>query len=1212
MNERRNPYVGPRAFRTGEKLFGRGRETAELVDLLIAERIVLMSSPSGAGKSSLINAGLIPIMRESGFKVFPPVRVNLVLPRDITVPAGTNRFLFSLMLSLEESQPPEQRLSLDLLTRMKLEDYLNRLKATDDSFLLVFDQFEEILTIDPNQRVPKQEFFDQLGRALRDRERWALFAMREEYVAAVLPYARSIPTRLATTFRLDLLSRQAAIEAICEPARQAGIEFESAAAEELQRFLSLVRVQQPDGTTIEETGEFAEPVQLQVVCRRLWETLPPAAAKIGIDQVRNLGQVERALAEYYENVVAAAARRSEISERTIREWIENALITPTGIRGEAMQMPKSSVGLDNAAIALLVDGYLVREDKRRGNTWYELAHDRLIEVVKSSNALWFEKNLHPMQRQADLWEREGRPDRLLLGGRDLKVAESWAAANNPLIMKGEMDFLERSAGKRRSDRVKLGTLVAGVAGLLALAAFSLVQWRIAVEQTHAALLRQSRLLSELAVREAEAGDIVTAELLALSGLPDYQLTSRVATAAGDRPYLPELEARLYENYLKFRERAVLSNHKGSVLSVAFSPDGSRIVTGSAEQSAQVWDAASGKMLRELAGHNGPVRSVAFTADGNQIVTGSDDHIVRMFDAQTGDPIIKFDSGAGVLSIAVSADGNRFVAGSEDGSARVWDRITKERVTLLSGKHSGPVNSVAISADGAVVVTGSGDATAIVWDVANSKPVRIVSAELSISSVALSVDAKHLVTGSSDRTVRVWQVATEQPPLAEWTGPDEVSSVTFDVAGTRIVSGSRDGAIRLWDWSTKEEPDRLVGHAAGITSVGIGADGTSLVSGSDDGTARIWSTRPIAGRMPLSHRGHVSAVGVTPDGSRIVTGSRDKTARLWDGSSGKELVVGSEVSGVAISRDASRIVTGSQDGVVRVWGADLTKGPRELAAHNVPISCVALSPDARKVAAGFQDGTARIWDAESGAPVAELKPHPGRVTSIAFGPGGDWVATGTGTSVRIWDLATPNPVPVVHPDHVGSVLAVAISRDGRLVASGGREEGIRVLRRSGPQEETFILRGSRDTITSLAFTDDGVRIVAGSADGKLHVWDVERRELIGAVKIHSAVISSVAIAAQDTLVVTGSTDNTARLSKFFGSTGMLVDAAKKTVPRCLTPQQMKRFVVSSIPPRWCITGSGREHEPDSSRWQPRWPYDRQEWRQWLVASDRGERVKPPDM
>src|SRR5260221_9736370 len=163
MSDRRNPYVGPRAFRTGEKLFGRGHETAELVDLLIAERIVLMSSPSGAGKSSLINAGVIPIMRENGFKVFLPIRVHLGLPTDIVVPPNTNRFLFSLMLSLEESQPVEHRLPLNQLIGMKLEDYLSHLEATGDSSLFVFDQFEEILTIDPGRRAPKQEFCDQVG-----------------------------------------------------------------------------------------------------------------------------------------------------------------------------------------------------------------------------------------------------------------------------------------------------------------------------------------------------------------------------------------------------------------------------------------------------------------------------------------------------------------------------------------------------------------------------------------------------------------------------------------------------------------------------------------------------------------------------------------------------------------------------------------------------------------------------------------------------------------------------------------------------------------------------------------------------------------------------------------------------------------------------------------------------------------------------------------
>jgi tetratricopeptide (TPR) repeat protein len=515
MNTHQNPYIGPRAFRTGEKLFGRGRETAELIDLLIAERVVLMSSPSGAGKSSLINAGVIPSMREHGFTVFLPMRVSRSLPSDDVVPPETNRFVVSLLLSLEESQERDRQLQLDRLMRMTFEDYLAhrmQLDAPSDS-VLVFDQFEEILTIDPSQRAAKQEFFDQVGRALRDRARWALFATREEYVAALQPYVRSIPTRLATSFRLDLLSKAAAMEAICEPAREAGVEFEPAAVEELERFLSLVRVQQPDGTTTEEPGDYIEPVQLQVVCRRLWDTLPPAATAITADHVQKVGQVERALADYYEDVVAAATRLKGGGERAVREWVEKALITPSGIRGEVMHTPKASGGLDNAVIAKLVEGYLVRADNRRGNTWYELAHDRLIEPVRTSNAEWFEKNLHPMQRQAELWDRQGKPERLLLRGPDLKAAESWARANTAFILAVEDDFLLRSAKQRTAAWVKRGTFVSFISMLLIGLLVVLEQYHATQQQTalanqhfHLAFTSAKKLLDQLDTSQ-KRGDI---------------------------------------------------------------------------------------------------------------------------------------------------------------------------------------------------------------------------------------------------------------------------------------------------------------------------------------------------------------------------------------------------------------------------------------------------------------------------------------------------------------------------------------------------------------------------------------------------------------------------------------------------------------------------------------------------------------------------------
>ena len=274
-----NPYVGPRAFQRGERLYGREYEVAELLDLIIAERIVLLYSPSGAGKTSLIQAALIPELEQEGFRVLPPLRVSLEPgpARESPLPEA-NRYVLSLILSLEETLPAGQQMPLEELAAFDLDAYLDHRRALtghQENTILILDQFEEILTVDPTDREAKAEFFDQLGQALRDRGRWALLAMREEFLASLDPFLRPLPTRLSNTYRLELLGPDAAREAIQEPAEGAGIEFTSAAATKLIDDLRQIRIQLADGSTEEQAGAHVEPVQLQVVCRRLWERLPP-------------------------------------------------------------------------------------------------------------------------------------------------------------------------------------------------------------------------------------------------------------------------------------------------------------------------------------------------------------------------------------------------------------------------------------------------------------------------------------------------------------------------------------------------------------------------------------------------------------------------------------------------------------------------------------------------------------------------------------------------------------------------------------------------------------------------------------------------------------------------------------------------------------------------------------------------------------------------
>jgi DNA-binding transcriptional MerR regulator len=483
-----NPYVGPRAFQVGEKLNGRDRELRDLLDLLIAERVVLLYSPSGAGKTSLVQAGLVPKLREEKFMPLPVTRVSL-LPRHL--PPGTNRYILSVLLSLEEHQAdadagartPEE--CVNEFAGVTLSDYLDRCRMThaakqgEDASagaeeVLIFDQFEEILTLDPTDREAKMEFFTQVGAALRDRQRWALFSMREEYRAALDPFLRLIPTGLSATFRLDLLEAAAARQAIQQPARDAGVVFTDEAAQKLVDDLRRVRVSNANADAEETLGQYVEPVQLQVVCRNLWEKLPPDTKQIDSSQIETVGQVNVALGNYYAASVSEAAK-SGVHESVVRRWIGTTLITESNIRGQVLAEESESAGLNDAALKPLLNAYVVRAEQRRGVKWLELAHDRLIKPIQENNQKWFATHLSHLQQQAALWDEKGRPDALLL--RDpliLKDAEDWAKAHPAEMESLEHTFLSASRKHRRYRYFKAATVLLVLALIVSIG----VVWKV--------------------------------------------------------------------------------------------------------------------------------------------------------------------------------------------------------------------------------------------------------------------------------------------------------------------------------------------------------------------------------------------------------------------------------------------------------------------------------------------------------------------------------------------------------------------------------------------------------------------------------------------------------------------------------------------------------------------------------------------------------------
>src|SRR5260370_6311798 len=317
------PYVGPRPFETAHKklFFGRNQEADMLLSLTIAERVVLFHAQSGAGKSSLVNAKLIPGLEEQGYLVLPGARVGLgdgAKQKDVA-----NIFVFNALSSMARGE-----IEIGALAQAQLSQYRAWLQPQqqDKPRWLIFDQFEEILTTNRDFWHQREAFFKQVAAALsQDSLLSVLFAMRSDFGAGIEPYSPLLPGALRTRFYMELPKRAAALEAVQKPVLEFGRVFETDGAEELIKRLSLINT-----ADVEKEGEYVEPVLLQVVCQQLWNRIvskgESATPNITLTDVTKYAQVDDALRHFYEDAVTAVAQHQPNSEERIRDWFGQCLI----------------------------------------------------------------------------------------------------------------------------------------------------------------------------------------------------------------------------------------------------------------------------------------------------------------------------------------------------------------------------------------------------------------------------------------------------------------------------------------------------------------------------------------------------------------------------------------------------------------------------------------------------------------------------------------------------------------------------------------------------------------------------------------------------------------------------------------------------------------------------------------------------------------------
>jgi WD40 repeat protein len=1160
------PFVGLRAMDESwaNRFFGRKGEVRALVEKFKKHRLIAIVADSGAGKSSLAQAGLIPAFRGGALadesRDGPDDKIwHAVVMRPGSDPIqGLKDGITDAakLLGLNGTEQSQLRSRLDISnigeSAYALRCDLDRKKTET---LLIIDQFEELLIQTPeDKRAPFVDFLCTLADGPFGFR--ILLTLRADYFN-LDDSLQQLRSRLwadgqDAVFRLRRMSDQALAETAREPLGLVG--FKDQAAVE-----ALIQAIQRDVSDRE--GDLA---LVQMALHSVWR--------------RHKNQSEDLLQAYAEvqGVSGALAHEAEKVQGKLND-AQQVLLFPIlarlirrGELGGATRRTAQRDEFDAEKQRLIA--HLSSEEGGRlllaGDTSVEIAHEALITQWPwlRTEGQKFGPDFDELARLMDkskAWAKEAIDDRpkYLATGAELETFSALAARRKDWISNKEREFADASnkaheaEEKRKADQAAklkrqvfwsrifaisaaLALLVVGVVGR------NLHEANKGLEQrTKEARANLYSALTALAFAESDQRPVDAVK---------YALAAWPRQRAMDLPKREVTLNAVSRSLAGLYEQMRIST-KGIVNSVAFSPDGARVLTGSDDNTARLWDAATGKEIRAFKGHKESVHSVAFSPDGTRVLTGSMDSTARLWDVATGEELRAFRGHESwVLSATFSPDGARVMTGSADMTARLWDATTGAVIRVLK-RVDGVFSSVAFSPDGARVLTGSMDSTASLWDAATGEELRAFRGHKdAIWSVVFSPDGARVLTGSSDNTARLWDAATGKEIRAFRGHERGIKCVAFSPDGARVLTGSYDRSARLWDAATGVELRVFKGHEDTVSSVAFSPDGARVLTGSMDATARLWDAatgKEI--RAFKGHEGRVNSVAFSPDNARVLTGSYDDTARLWDATTGAEIRAfkGHErwVSSAAFSPDGARVLTGSMDATARLWDAATGKEIRAFKGHEEWVTSVAFSPDGKLALTGSYDNTARLWDAATGEELRAFRGHESGVNSVAFSPDGVRVLTGSwDKTARLWDAVTGNEIRAFR-GHASRVNSVAFSPDGARVLTGSDDKTAR-LWDAATGEELRAFKGHEDDVNSVAFSPDATRVLTGSADMTARLWDVATGVAIRAFRGHEGYVVSVAFSRDATRVLTGSSDKTAQLWDISGiPPGSIFDIACAWLP-----------------------------------------------------------------
>ncbi|NEP22748.1 sugar-binding protein [Moorena sp. SIO3I6] len=1028
---------------------GRERHVNRLIERMKQERsrLTVIHGQSGAGKSSMIEAGLIPALERQTINTRRVLPVLQRVYRNWIQELGkslTNTLEKRVHLPSVPAKLDSTALILEQLRKNARQNLLT---------VLIFDQFEEFLAVcsDPKQR---RGFYYFLRDCLNIPFVKVILSVREDYLHCLLEFNKfKIDLEVINNnildkrilFHLGNLTPADAKLYLQRLTEQAQFPLEQALIDKLVEDLG------------KELGEII-PIELQVVGAQLERNKITT-----LQQYQHLGHNPKAelVNQYLEEVVeACGADNKRAAELVLYLLTDENNTRPLKTRHDLEKELKAlAADVDtelerlDVVLEIFVKSGLVLLLPEIYSDRYQLVHDYLVDFIR--------------QRQ----------------GAD---------------MRAELEK-ERETRQRLRKRLVMGLGGFSVA-MTILAVIAIGLWQSAKFHEREAILTKLNAKYKLSFLVDEN------QLDALLSIikAGKRLNSKIAKSDLEK----ETVSNLWQAVNLIQEHHRLEGHQGNVLSVSVSPDNQLIASASSDQTIKLWS-RDGKLIKDLKGHQETVWCVSFSPDNQIIASASKDKTIKLWHRDGTLINTLTGHGKGVKWVSFSPDGQTIASASSDKTIKLWNR-DGTLIKTLTG-HKDAVLSVSFSNDGELIASASKDKTVKLWSSDGTFIKTLEGHDKAVWSVIFSPDSQTIASASDDRTVKLWnRDGTLAKTLPGYDHP--INSVSFSPDGKWIASGSSDGKIQLWT-GKGTLISTLPGHKDIVNQVSFTPDSKMLASASVDFTVKLWSLDQTWPKVfqPTTYTVYGYGASFSPDGEIIASGSRDdNTVKLWNPEKQiRELTLQGHqdfVNGVDFSPDGQLIATASNDRTVKLWNGQ-GKLLHTLEGHSAPVYSVSFSPDSQIIASASEDSTVKLWSRE-GKLLRTLAGHTDAINRVTFSPNGQLIASASNdNTVKLWNQ---NGTLITTLTGDRKLSSLSFSPDGKRIVAGAARGSIVIWSRKDISWQQFASKkgvGHTKTVYDVSFHPNRDIIASASADGTVKLWNPNGL-LIGTLSEGSEPVESV--------------------------------------------------------------------------------------------------------